>query len=637
MSKSYLVIVESPGKIKKLKSILGNDYQVIASMGHVVDLPPKEFGIDLAKMQGRYVTLKSDIAKRLKVEAAKPYDVIYLASDPDREGEAISHHIANLLKKAKTKAQLQRVSFDAITPSAVQTAFNNPRSIDDNLVAAQDARRLLDRLVGFPASRYLWGHVSGMGLSAGRVQSAALRLVVERDTEIQKFVPEEYWTITGLFKAKEGEFSAKLSKWKGKKPALKAKADADAILDALKDEAFKIASVKPKQRQQKPPAPFVTSSLQQAASSHLRMSPDSAMLLAQKLYEVGLITYHRTDSPAVSPEGIQMAKQTILHYFDERYLGNHRYGAKGNAQEAHECIRPTDTDTNPEKIQQALSTNDARAVELYGLIWKRFLASQMANSVYNEVHVNVIGGDALFSAKGSQLAFDGFLRVYNLDEERETTKREDDDDTPNNKQLPTLTLGEPVDVLKLTPKQHFTKPPTPYSEALLIKALEKHGVGRPSTFAQTVKTLKKRKYVKSQKRRLHPTDLGKDVFVVLDSKLTGLFELAFTAEMEAKLDAIAEGKQDSTAYLQKFWDDVSPLFGEDVITKTVSSKSKGKKSRKSSKPHKPRTAKKNTPVKDAVGICPKCGKPLVKRNGKRGEFIGCSGFPKCRHTQNVKQ
>ena len=632
MAKQYLVIVESPGKIKKLKSILGAQYQIIASMGHVVDLPPKEFGINLDTMQGRYVTLKAKEAKRIREEAQKPYKVIYLASDPDREGEAISHHIANLLRKAKTNAKLQRVSFDAITPSAVKAAFQNPRQIDTNLVAAQDARRLLDRLVGYPASRFLWQFVSGKGLSAGRVQSAALRLVVERDTVIRTFVPEEYWTITGLFRAKDGEFTAKLATWQKKKPSLKTRADVDAVLSALRGVDFRIGSVQPKQRQKKPPAPFVTSTLQQAASSHLKLSPDATMSMAQKLYEAGLITYHRTDSPAVSPEGVQMAQATIRELFGDNYVGKQKYGAKGNAQEAHECIRPTDTAMSPDRVRLELGEKGGRMAAVYDLIWKRFLASQMANAVYNEVHVTVLGGEAVFSAKGSQLAFDGFLRVYNLDEEREQSKRADDDDEDTNKQLPKLTQGENVDALKLTPTQHFTKPPTPYSEALLVKALERHGVGRPSTYAQTVKTLNRRGYVSVQKRRLYPTDLGKEVFIVLDSKLKGLFDLKFTAEMEATLDAIAAGKQNSTAYLHQFWQQVSPLFGETVIEQTVNSTGSRKRSASTQKRRSPRKAK--API-ESVDTCPKCGKALVKRNGKHGKFIGCSGFPKCRHTQSL--
>src|SRR5690606_30031037 len=301
-------------------------------MGHVMDLPPKAFGIDLEKMQGDYIVLKADVAKRLRSEAQKPYRIIYLASDPDREGEAISHHVGTLLKRVNPKVTLQRVSFDAITPSAVQAAFQQPREVDEKLVAAQDARRLLDRLVGFPASRFLWQFVDGKGLSAGRVQSVALRLVVEREEAIRTFVPQEYWTITAVFKAEHGEFNAKLTRWKGKKPALRNRTDAEAVILALQGANFRIGTVQPKQRIQKPPAPFTTSTLQQAASSHLKMSPDETMRHAQTLYEAGYITYMRTDSPAVSAEGQQMAKQTIRSLFGEKYVGNAQYKAKGSAQ-----------------------------------------------------------------------------------------------------------------------------------------------------------------------------------------------------------------------------------------------------------------------------------------------------------------
>ena len=654
MAKQYLVIVESPGKIKKLKSILGAEYDVIASMGHVMDLPPKSFGIDLDKMDAEYVVLKNDVAKKLREAAKKDYQVVYLASDPDREGEAISHHVANLLKRANSKLKMQRVSFDSITPSAVQAAFKQPRQLDEQLVAAQEARRLLDRLVGFPASQFLWQFVSGQGLSAGRVQSVALRIVVERDEAIRNFVPQEYWVITGLFKAEKGEFTAKLTRWKNKKADIKTKAEADAVLDALKGADFRIGTVQPKQRIQKAPIPFTTSTMQQTASSHLKMSPDETMRHAQKLYEEGYITYMRTDSPAVSPEGEQMAKATLRSLYDERYIGKVTYKAKGNAQEAHECIRPTDTQVSPKAVKAALSEKDRRAADLYELIYRRFLASQMSPAVYDEVHVTVVGGDAVFSAKGSRLVFDGFLRMYNFDEEKERQSKKpsdadesDDEDDNTNKQLPPLTVGEAVKALKITAEQHFTKPPIHYSEALLVKALEQNGVGRPSTYSQTVATLKKRGYVTVEKRRLIATELGKEVHQVLSTKLAGLFEVPFTAEMEAALDEIAAGQRESKDYLKTFWSKVSPMFGETVIQKVVtqrastrSSKSaKTGKTGKTGQPRKRRSTTKKAVVDVAIspelGACPTCGKALVKRKSKHGEFIGCSGFPKCRFTKPI--
>lgn len=643
MGKQYLVIVESPGKINKLKSILGADYQIIASMGHVMDLPPKSFGINLDTMDADYVVLKADVAKRLRTEAKKPYRIVYLASDPDREGEAISHHVGNLIKRVNSNVKLERVTFDALTPTAVKTAFNQPRHLDEKLVAAQETRRLLDRLVGFPASRFLWQFVSGKGLSAGRVQSVALRLVVERDQAIQAFVPKEYWTITGLFKAEKGEFSAKLTRWKNKKIDLKTQADADAILKALQNIDAKIGSVHPKQRIKKAPAPFTTSTLQQTASSHLKMSPAETMRHAQKLYEAGYITYMRTDSPAVSPDAEQMAKATLRLLYDEQYIGKAHYKAKGNAQEGHECIRPTDTQVSPRIVRSALGEKGARATDLYELIYRRFLASQMAAAVYNEIHVTVIVGEAIFSTKGSQLTFDGYLRMYNFKEEKEKhTKRhnetdEDEGEETSNKQLPSLTVGEAVQTIKLTPQQHFTKPPIPYSEALLVKALEQHGVGRPSTYAQTIATLKKRRYVKTQKRRLHPTELGKEVHQVLSSKLSGLFEISFTAQMETALDEIASGQRDSKTYLKSFWSEVKPLFGEPLIEAVVNqhSSSNASSPKKSPKRRRKRKSTAPTPVNPELGTCPKCQKALVIRKGKHGEFIGCSGFPKCRYTKNI--
>ena len=620
MAKRYLVIVESPGKIKKLKSILGPDYQVIASMGHITDLPPRSFGIDLDTMQPEYVVLKQDIAKKVRIEATKDYQVIYLASDPDREGEAISHHIADLIRKANPKVTLQRVTFDAITPSAVRAAFANPRGVDADLVAAQEARRLLDRLVGFPGSRFLWGQVDGKGLSAGRVQSVALRLVVERDREIETFVPREYWTITGRFRAEAGSFEAMLSKWRGKKPDLPTREAADAVIAALDGTAFAVTKVQPKQRKRKPPPPFTTSTMQQSASSHHKRSPDQTMRDAQILYENGYITYHRTDSPTVSPEGADLARRKILELYGKQYLGSSRYGAKGNAQEAHECIRPTDGDVYSDAVREALPDKHRHAADLYRLIFRRFIASQMPPAVYDEVHVDVSGGEAVFSAKGSRLAFDGFLRVYNLDEEREQ------DDNEKTTQLPPLTQGEPMTPEVFTPQQHFTQPPYRYSEATLIKALERVGVGRPSTFASMVGTLKRRKYATLKRRKLISTALGREVNDVLITQLAGLFEVGFTAEMETALDEIAVGKRDSTTYLKTVWDDIAPRFGETVVHKTVTAKP-------TTRTRKKRTRKPVNPA-DIVGTCPKCGKPLVERNGKRGTFVGCTGYPSCRHTQD---
>ena len=614
MSNPYLVIVESPGKLKRLKHILGNRYNVMASMGHVTDLPRKSFGINVMTMQPDYEVVKADVAKRLRAEAKKPYHTIYLAADPDREGEAIAHHVAEMLHKAKTKAKLVRVSFDAITPSAVKAAFASPRQIDTHLVDAQEARRTLDRLVGYPASRYLWEHVEGKGLSAGRVQSAALRLVTDSETAIRTFVPEAYWSIMGTFRAEGGTFTAKLTRWQGKKPHLKSQADAEAILTALRDVSFHIEAVMPKQRQQKPPAPFTTSTLQQTASSHLKLSPDATMKLAQTLYENGRITYMRTDSSAVSPEGTAMAHATITVEYSVDYIGKYRYGAKGNAQEAHECIRPTDTATPPDAVRLELGADSAQVADLYALIYRRFMASQMASAVYHDVHVTVVGSDGVFTTKGSRLLFDGFRRVYDLDDEKEAANGEDDSVTGA---LPPLTTGEVVTAEALTPKEHWTKPPARFSEAMLVRSLEQHGVGRPSTYATTLATLKKRGYVVLEKRKLTVTSLGEQVDRVLADRLPSLFTVDFTAEMESALDEIAAGKRDGCTYLIDFWAKAAPQFGSAVVHATLNA-----------------GQSRSVPVVDkSLGVCPKCNKPLVRRSGKHGAFIGCSGFPKCRHTQ----
>jgi DNA topoisomerase-1 len=404
-------------------------------------------------------------------------------------------------------------------------------------------------------------------------------------------------------------------------------------LKPLVGVAFRVASVTPQERQQKPPAPFTTSSLQQAASSHLKLSPDATMKLAQALYEAGHITYMRTDSPSVSPEGEKMAESTIARDYGDGYLGSHKYSAKGNAQEAHECIRPTDSDASPDAVRLALGAGGERAGDLYALIWRRFLASQMANAVFHEVRVTVSGGQAVFSAKGSQRVFDGFLRVYDHREESEAQKRADDedDDAPNTA-LPPLTAGEDVQARALTPKQHHTQPPPRYSEALLVKALEQAGVGRPSTYAQTLATLKGRGYATVTARKLTATPLGKQVTSVLISQLPKLFDITFTADMETALDSIAAGKQDGRDYLKAFWAQVSPLFGESIVQATLSASAP--KPKPANAPRQRTAQAKPAPTTSAnAPLCPKCGKPLVKRTSARGDFWGCSGFPNCRFTQ----
>jgi len=417
----------------------------------------------------------------------------------------------------------------------------------------------------------------------------------------------------------------------GKKPALKTRADAEAVLSALQGVAFKIASVTPKERRQKPPAPFTTSTLQQAASSHLKLAPEMTMKLAQQLYEMGDITYMRTDSPAVSPEGVQMAAKTISNLYGEKYLGSTKHAAKSGAQEAHECIRPTDSETSPDAMALNLSDNPG-AAKLYELIYRRFLASQMAEAVYNEVLATVAGGEAVFSAKGSQLAFDGFLRAYDFGEEKEVEKRadSDEDDEPANKQLPPLTVNESAHAKSISPHQHFTKPPSPYSEALLVKALEQNGVGRPSTYAQTIATLKARGYVELVKRQLKTTPLGQQVLRVLLDKLPGLFDVDFTAQMETALDDIAAGKREERAYLKGFWQQVAPLFGEKIVQASTAPKAT-KSAEPSSSPKKPSAPRKPAQLYPELGVCPQCGKPLAQRSGKYGPFVGCSGYPECKY------
>jgi DNA topoisomerase-1 len=638
MSKK-LVVVESPAKARTIRGILGPEYRVLASMGHVRDLPRKGLGVDLEQnFRPRYVIApgKRKTVKQLR-EAAHQISALYLATDLDREGEAIAWHVLRLLKLPK-RVPVYRVTFHEITPAAVRAAFQNAGRINQDLVEAQQARRILDRLVGYRISPLLWRRVKGgKGLSAGRVQTIALRLVVDREREIEAFEPVEYWTIEALLAQQIPDpipFLAQLYRIGKEKPDLKNRDDAEAIIQALEGAVYWVESVKTKRQKRRPPPPFTTSTLQQAAARALHWNPQQTMSVAQQLYEglrlgdeghVGLITYMRTDSTYVAPEAQAAAREVIRQYFGESYLPPRppTYKTKvKSAQEAHEAIRPTDARRTPKGIRPYL---DAKQDALYTLIWRRFVASQMADAVYDVTTALIPtgkGGRAqrlpyLFRARGRVRLFDGFLRVY---EESLDVGEEAEEEKP----LPPLRADEGLDLLELIPTQHWTKPPPRYTEASLIKELERRGIGRPSTFASMVGLIQRRDYVRRQKRVLIPTPLGFALCDLLVEFFCDLFDYGFTALMEQALDEIANGRQGRLATLEGFWRDFEPALAKahaDMPQVTVAPG--------------PQSARRRTKSKPTGEKCPQCGKDLVSRRGKYGPFVGCSGYPVCKYVKRT--
>ncbi|MEL6407413.1 MAG: type I DNA topoisomerase [Chloroflexota bacterium] len=614
-----IVIIESKAKKKKLTKLLANIYgsgqfRVVASLGHIRDLPHSELGIDVANgFRPRYVITKH---KKRTVKALHKYvadaDAVYLAADPDREGEAIAWHI---MQVTRPKVPIYRVTFNEITQAAVQRAFNTPRQIDMAMVAAQEARRILDRLVGYKVSPALWRGLDASGLSAGRVQSIALKLVVERQSEIDHFVTQHYWSIIGTFGVPEGQFEAKLIMWGGHPWIPQTFTTEDAAQDVtsqLEDALFKIQKVVVKDHYRKPPAPFTTSTLQQAASSHLKLSPDKTMSIAQSLYEAGYITYMRTDSPAVSDEATQQAIAIIQDLYGDMYVPDKRptYKSKGDAQAAHECIRPTDITRS--HISEEL---DDHSMQLYRLIWQRFIASQMIDARYEQTSVYVAGGKALFIARQSQLQVDGFLRVYTYGAD---VAESDDNatDAEDGKQiLPPLMADQTCRALNLTPQRHTTRPPHMYSEAALVKALEQRGVGRPSTYSLMVTTIRQRKYVKVQKRRLIPTTLGQRVTQFLDTHFALIMSYDFTKTMEDALDKIATGDLDTHQFLGVFWKNFEPL----------------------TRPWAHVTPQQTEPQLTGE-ICPVCGRGQIEiKSSRKGRFLGCNRYPQCKYSRDIKK
>ncbi|MBN1137474.1 MAG: type I DNA topoisomerase [Anaerolineae bacterium] len=657
-----LVIVESPAKAKTLSGILGPGYRVVASLGHVRDLPAKELGVDLeAGFSPRYVTApgKLKTIQRLR-QAAQGAASIYLATDPDREGEAIAWHVLQVLKLPKG-VPVHRVAFHAITPAAVQAAMDQPGPLDEHLVEAQQARRILDRLVGYQVSPLLWQRVrggragprkKGGGLSAGRVQTVALRLVVDREREIEAFVPEEYWTLEARLaqQAEEGQpapapFLAQLWRIGKQKPELKTQSDAQRIIDDLapggdlKAALWWVESSETLCKNRRPDPPFTTSTMQQAAARSLRFPPGLTMKLAQQLYEgvalgeagtVGLITYMRTDSTAVAPEAQAAAREVIERFWGANYLPArppvYRTKVK-SAQEAHEAIRPTDPQRTPKAVRPFV---DDRQAALYELIWRRFIASQMADALYDVTTalIPTARGERanrlpyLFRAVGRILVFDGFLKVY------EEGRDPGEEEAEGGGSLPPLHPGEPLDLLELIPKQHWTQPPPRYTEASLIKELEKRGIGRPSTFASMVDLIQDRGYVAKEQRFLKPTPLGFAVCDLLVGFFPDLFDYGFTSQMEDTLDEIASGRAERLATLEAFWAGLEPALQKvGAEMPQVRVETPPAPARRAGKPSKAATPTGKT--------CPRCGGALFQRRGKYGPFVGCSNYPKCRYVEKA--
>ncbi|MBI2049977.1 MAG: type I DNA topoisomerase [Candidatus Staskawiczbacteria bacterium] len=596
-----LIIVESPTKARTITKFLGQDYKVSSSFGHVRDLPKKEFGVDIEKdFTPKYVIpLKT---KRVVAEIKKDYknaESIILATDEDREGEAIAWHLAQVLGLKKPK----RIVFHEITKEAILKALLHPRQIDMNLVNAQQARRILDRIVGYKLSPFLWKKVV-KGLSAGRVQSVAVRLVVEREREITKFTAREYWQIEALLKKGVEEFSALLSKKDSKavdKLEIQNKDQANQIINDLAEIKYAVAAVEKKETKKNPLPPFTTSTLQQSAWQKFHFPAKMTMQLAQRLYEEGYITYHRTDSLNLSQSSLLDAKNFIEKNIGKNYWqGYKKYKAK-NAQEAHEAIRPTRPDFAPQNLGGQAYFQDKRQEKLYDLIWQRFIACQMVTALFNSISVEIKAGQYTFKANGQTLKFDGFLKVYPVKFEE--------------KELPDLEKGNQLDLVKLNPSQHFTEPPARYNEASLIKALEKHGIGRPSTYAPILSTVQSRNYIeKNEQKKFYPTEMGIMVNDVLVENFPEIVDIDFTAKLEKELDEVAEGKDTWIKTCRDFYTPFSKNLKEKY--EKVSKKEFGQT------------------LTDRK--CPKCNSPLVEKMGRFGRFYGCSKFPQCKHTEPIK-
>ncbi|SMC46792.1 type I DNA topoisomerase [Papillibacter cinnamivorans] len=616
MAKTNLVIVESPAKAKTIGKYLGTGYKVKACMGHLRDLPKSTMGVDI---EGGFIPNYQPIKGKEEViadlsRAAKSSGTVYLATDPDREGEAISWHLKELLELPDEKTK--RVTFNEITKKVVNDSIASPRALDQNLIDAQQARRILDRIVGYQLSPLLWRKIR-RGLSAGRVQSVATRIVVDREEEIRAFVPEEYWTLDAQLSriGEPGRFTARFYGNTKKKLELKNEGEVDAVSEAVKQSPFTVVSVKRADKQRSPAPPFTTSTLQQEASRKLNMTPRRTMSVAQQLYEgvdisgegtVGLITYMRTDSLRISEEALREAKTLILGRYGEAYYppSTRRFKTKAGAQDAHEAIRPSNVNLSPEDVKKDLTSEQYR---LYKLIWSRFLASQMANAVYDSVAVEVESAGYRFRANHSALRFAGYTAVY---EEGQDEEKEDKASA-----LPDLKEGETVALAGLAKEQHFTQPPVRYTEASLIRAMEEKGIGRPSTYAPTISTILDREYVAKEGKYLRSTPLGEVVTGLMKQKFTDIVDTEFTARMEESLDGVEEGKRDWKAILEEFY------RGFDASMKKAETDLNGERIR--------------VPDEVTDETCDLCGRKLVIKSGRFGRFLACPGYPECKFTKPI--
>ena len=607
-----LIIVESPAKANTIKKFLGGNTKVVASMGHVRDLPKSTMGIDIEHdFEPKYINIrgKGELIKSLKKDGKKAKK-IYIATDPDREGEAIAWHLATILDEDKEK--ITRVTFNEITKSAVQKAIKEPRDIDINLVDAQQARRVLDRIVGYKISPVLWKKVK-RGLSAGRVQSVAVKLIVDRENEIENFIPEEYWNIYAQLHDEKDkkEFEARFYGKNGKKQELHSKEEVDEILKNIKNAKYIVNEVKKGEKKRTPAPPFTTSTMQQEASRKLGFTLKKTMSVAQGLYEgvkipekgtVGLITYMRTDSTRISEEARAVAKQQITKIYGENYYENRYYKAKKDAQDAHEAIRPTYIDISPEEIKDSLTKDQYK---LYKLIYNRFLASQMAPAVFNTMSVNIKANEYDFKANGQSLKFKGFMTLY--------VEGTDNEEKEEEGILPELQEKEEVILNKINPKQSFTEPPPRYTEASLVKALEEKGIGRPSTYSPTITTILERRYIEKEQKQLVPTELGKVVNKLLTENFSDVINVEFTAKIENEFDEIAEGHEEWKKMIREFY---GPFEKEiEKVEKELEHVEL---------------------VEEVSDVpCEKCGRMMVYKYGRFGKFLACPGYPECKNTKPI--
>ena len=607
-----LVIVESPAKANTIKKFLGGNTKVVASMGHIRDLPKSKLGVDIEHdFEPEYINIrgKGDLIKSLKKDA-KQAKKVYIATDPDREGEAIAWHLAYILKDEKNK--ISRVTFNEITKNAVQKAIKEPRNIDMNVVDAQQARRVLDRIVGYKMSPLLWKKVK-RGLSAGRVQSVAVKLIVDRENEIEGFKPEEYWNIYAKLKDEKTkkQFEARFYGKNGKKLEIHSKQETDEVLEGIKNAKYIVSEVKKGEKKRTPAPPFTTSTMQQEASRKLGFTLKKTMSVAQGLYEgvripekgtVGLITYMRTDSTRISDVARAAAKEYIVKNYGEKYYENRYYKTNKEAQDAHEAIRPTYIDVNPEDIKDVITKDQYK---LYKLIYNRFMASQMANAIYDTMAVNIKANEYDFKANGQAIKFKGFMTLY--------VEGTDAKEVVEDGMLPELEEGNTEKLVELDPKQSFTEPPARYTEASLVKALEEKGIGRPSTYSPTITTILEKRYIEKVQKQLMPTELGKIVNKLLTENFTDVINVEFTAKIENEFDEISEGKAEWKKMIRDFYGPFSIEL--DKVEKELE----------------------HVELVDEVSDvpCEKCGRMMVYKYGKYGKFLACPGYPECKNAKPI--